>query len=489
VTMRIFLIDPPHRLFPGLRMWTPSFGLLSLAAYLQAKTGFLVEILDCTTFPDPWEEFVRRISAVKPDFIGVTCSATCLSPEAVQAIQLAKKISPQSVVVAGGGHFSLVAEEVLAEVRELDYIVTGEGEITFLELASRLEKGEARVDDIPGLAYHKDGKIVFTGPRGLIKDLDSLPLPAYHLLDMEADAYYWHGMGRRAFGISTSRGCGDRCAYCSESRFWEGVWRGRSGAMVVEEMRYLNRHYGKSLFVFNENTFNWGRARVEQFLEELGRSGMKVNFWFQSRVRDIIRDADLMPEFKRLGLYEAMLGVESINPQVLDHYQKRQNRELAQEAIDILKRNGIMVMTNVMFGDWYDSEETLQEIFDFVKHQGDFLVLTITTPLPGTRYYEEIRQQGLIGERDYGNYDFMHPIVPTKYLSRDEVWGLQQKYLRTFYTQPRILLGALFNRNPFKRMAYRLIMRYVWENAARRPWQQPGYRPFEALHLSQGEEG
>jgi anaerobic magnesium-protoporphyrin IX monomethyl ester cyclase len=487
--MRIFLLDPPHKLFPGLRMWAPSYGLLSIAAYVHEKLKFPVEILDCTTFIDPWGELARRISAVKPPLIGVTCSATCLSPEALQAIRLVKKISPESVVVAGGGHFSLVAEEILAEVEELDYIVTGEGETTFAELASCLEQGKRSVEDIPGLAFRRDGEITFTEPRGLIKDLDTLPMPVYHLLDMEADTYYWHGMGRRAFGISTSRGCGDRCAYCSESRFWEGVWRGRSGGMVVEEMRYLNKHYGKSLFVLNENSFNWSRARMEEFLQELGRSGMKVDFWFQSRVRDIVRDADLMPEFKRLGLYEVMLGVESINPHVLDHYQKRQNREIAQEAIDILRRNGIMVMTNVMFGDWYDTKESLQEIFDFVKRQGDFLVLTITTPLPGTRYYEEMEERGLIQERDYAHYDFMHPILPTKYLSKDEVWRLQQQYLRKYYTQPRILLGALLNRNPFKRMAYRLIMRYVWENAARRPWQQPGYRPLEASNLSWGEEG
>jgi len=487
--MRIVLVDPPHKLFPGLRMWTPSFGLLSIAAYLQEKQPFPVEILDCTTFSDPWGELARRIEAEKPELIGVTCSATCLSPEALQTIRLVKRLSPHSVVAAGGSHFSLVAEEVLGEVGELDYIVTGEGETTFAELASCLEQGGRGLEDIPGLVFRRDDEVTFTEPRGLITDLDSLPMPAYHLLDMDADAYYWHGMGRRAFGISTSRGCGDRCAYCSESRFWGGVWRGRSGIAVVEEMRYLNQHYGKSLFVFNENSFNWSRARVEEFLQELGRSGMRVDFWFQSRVRDIIRDADLMPEFKRLGLYEVMLGVESINPQVLDHYQKRQNREMIQEAIDILKRNDIMVMTNVMFGDWYDSEENLQEIFDFVKRQGDFLVLTLTTPLPGTRYYQEMEERGLIEEKDYAHYDFMHPILPTKSLQKDEVWSLQQKYLRKYYTQPRILLGALFNRNPFKRMAYRLIMRYVWENATRRPWQQPGFHQGEASQLSWGGEG
>jgi hypothetical protein len=124
-----------------------------------------------------------------------------------------------------------------------------------------------------------------------------------------------------------------------------------------------------------------------------------------------------------------------------------------------------------------------------VKHQGDFLVLTLTTPLPGTRYYEETRKRGIIEEDDYGNYDFMHPILPTKHLSREEIWSLQLKYLRQYYTQPRILFGGIFNRNPFKRMAYRLIIRYVWENATRWPWQQPGYRPLEALNLLSGKEG
>ncbi len=306
-----------------------------------------------------------------------------------------------------------------------------------------------------------------------ILDLDSLPLPAYHLIDLESEPYYWHGMGRRAFGLSTSRGCGDRCAYCSETKFWNGIWRGRSGKKVVEEIAYLHEHYGKDLFVFNENTFNWSRKRVEEFLEALGKSGLRIHYWFQSRTKDIIRDEDLIPEMKRLGLYEVMLGIESIRPEVLDRYEKQQSREMAQKAIDILRRNNIMVMANIMFGDWDDSEDTLNEVFQFVKKQSDFLVLTLTTPLPGTRYFEEAERLGRIRERDFGKYDFMHPIMDTKFLSAEEVHRLQQAYLKKYYTQPRILLGAFFNPNPFKRMAYRLILRYVWENATRRPWKQP----------------
>ena len=241
----------------------------------------------------------------------------------------------------------------------------------------------------------------------------------------------------------------------------------------MEEISFLNKQYGKTLFVFNENTFNWNRKRMEEFVEALGKSGLRIHFWFQSRTRDIVRDEDLIPEMKRLGLYEVMLGIESIHSDVLRRYEKQQSREMAQQAIDILKENRVMVMANLMFGDWNDSEKSLGEVFEFVKEQSDFLVLTLTTPLPGTKYFEEAERLGRIRERDFGRYDFMHPVMDTEFLSAEEVHRLQQAYLRKYYTQPRILLGAFFNSNPFKRMAYRLILRYVWENATKRPWKQP----------------
>jgi len=471
--MKVLLIDPPHKLFPGLRMWTPSFGLLQLGGYLE-REGFKVQIVDATALPAPWKDLGNTISTSKADVIGITCSATCLSTEAIQAIRLCRKLSPNSVIVAGGSHFSLMAEIILRELKELDCIIMGEGEITFSQFLQDLSRG-GKGRGVKNIACREDGKVILNERQPLLPNLDLLPLPAYHLINMESQAYYWHGMGRRAFGLSTSRGCGDRCAYCSETRFWEGVWRGRSGEKIMEEISYLNSRYGKTLFVFNENSFNWSRKRVEEFLDQLGKSGLHIHFWFQSRIKDILRDEDLIPEMRHLGLYEVMLGIESIRPDVLNRYEKQQSREMAQKAIDILRKNKIMVMANIMFGDWNDSGETIKEVFQFVKAQSDFLVLTLTTPLPGTKYFEEAERLGRIRERDLGKYDFMHPVVDTKFLSAEEVYHLQQVYLKKYYTQPRILLGAFFNPNPFKRMAYRLILRYVWENASKRPWKQPNF--------------
>jgi radical SAM superfamily enzyme YgiQ (UPF0313 family) len=218
----------------------------------------------------------------------------------------------------------------------------------------------------------------------------------------------------------------------------------------------------------------------------LGKSKLRIHFWFQSRVKDILRDEDLIPEMKRLGLYEVMLGIESIRPEVLTRYEKQQSREMAQKAINILRKNKIMVMANIMVGDWNDSCESLEEAFRFVKAQSDFLVLTLTTPLPGTKYFEEAERLGRIRETDFGKYDFMHPVMDTQFLSAEEVHRLQQSYLRKYYTQPRILLGAFFNPNPFKRMAYRLILRYVWENVTRKPWRQPNLDESKSLKFGVG---
>jgi radical SAM superfamily enzyme YgiQ (UPF0313 family) len=311
-------------------------------------------------------------------------------------------------------------------------------------------------------------------------------MPAYHKIDLHNPTYYLHGMGRRAIGISTSRGCGDHCTYCSEAVLWNSNWRGRSGRKIVEEMVMLNRHYDKTLFVFNENSFNQSRERNESFLENLGSSGLNCDFWFQSRIKDILRDRDLLDDFKRLGCYEVMLGVESITPETLRNYAKKQSFEEIREAAALLKERGIMVMTNVMFGDMDDTEKTLKEICDFVTRVGDFLVLTITTPLPGTRYFSQATRENRIEDHDFAHYDFMQPIMRNRVLTRDEILALQKKYLRRYYTRPAIFLKMFFSPNPFKRMAYRLIMRYAWYEARNTEWVQNNYEEIPD-NLTEGQ--
>jgi len=134
-SMKVLLIDPPHKLFPGLRMWTPSFGLLQLGAYLE-REGIEVQIVDATALSSPWKDLENTVSASKADVIGITCSATCLSPEAIQAIALSRRLSPGSIIVAGGSHFTLMAvggralkDQEGGEVNRRDDKHDGDGEV------------------------------------------------------------------------------------------------------------------------------------------------------------------------------------------------------------------------------------------------------------------------------------------------------------------------------------------------------------------------
>jgi len=478
---RIAMIDPPHKIFGALRMWMPSPGLMALAAYLESK-GREVDLIDATVLDRPWTDLAARLKGGAYATVGVTCSAATFHHDAVHAVRLVRRSLPQAVIVGGGGHFSLNAEQILPQLPELDYIVNGEGEETFLALLDWLADPQGdKPFDIPGLVFALEGKAYRTAQRALITDLDSLPFPAYRHVEMTSRVYSLHGMGTRAVGLSTSRGCGDGCSYCSESALWQAHWRGRSGKLVVAEMQRLKRDYGKSLFVFNENSFNQSRERNEAFLENLSASGLSCDFWFQSRVKDILRDRDLLDEYRRLGLYEVMLGVESISPQTLKNYKKTQTVEQIREAAALLRSKGIMVMTNVMFGDVDDTEETLDTIYRFAAEIGDFLVLCITTPLPGTRYYQQAREEGRIEVTDYRQYDFMHPVMSNRHYSREEILALQKKYLRRYYTRPVIFRKMIFSRNSFIRMAYRLIMRYAWYEARNKEWVQPNYEPVPAF--------
>jgi anaerobic magnesium-protoporphyrin IX monomethyl ester cyclase len=473
--LKILLLDPPHKVFGALRMWMPSPGLMSLAAFIEAN-GFNLDLVDATILDQPWTDLENILKHENYDIVGVTCSAATFHFDAIHAVRLVRNVLPGALIIGGGGHLTINAKRILTENPEIDCITLGEGENTFLEIlqlaqANRLDT----IETIKGLAFRKENTFQSSPNRELIADLDTLPFPAYHKIQLDHFIYNMHGMGSHAVGLSTSRGCADKCSYCSESALWNASWRGRSGPMVVEEMKMLNKDYHKSLFVFNENSFNQDRKRNETFLESLGRSGLKCDFWFQSRVKDIIRDRDLINDYKRLGLYEVMLGVESISPETLKHYSKKQTIDQIREAAELLRSKGIMVMTNVMFGDVDDTEESLKEMYDFATDIGDFLVLCITTPLPGTRYYDAALSQGRIEETNFSFYDFMHPIMPNTAYSRDQILALQKKYLRKYYTRPKIFFKMFFSLNPFIRMAYKLIMRYAWYEARNIEWVQKNY--------------
>jgi len=486
--MNILLLDPPHIIHPPLRLWAANPGLLALAAYLRDRRHD-VRFVDATALPRTWFDLERLLRDERPRVVGITANITCLVPDALNAARLVRRELPEATIIGGGSHLTLDADRLLAgPARELfDYVIAGEGERTLDELLAALEAGQP-ADAVAGLLICRNGAVRRTSPREPVADLDALPIPAFDLIDFANPVYKLTSV-RDHIHINTSRGCGDTCAFCSESAFWQARWRGISAPRIIEYVAAARERFGVRVIDFADDSFNWDRARTEAFCDALERSGLAIDFWFEARVDHILRDADLLPRLKRLGCFQIMLGIESVAPKVLGSYQKVFNLRRSEEAIRLVRDQGIMAMTNLMFGDWHDDAETMEATYRFVRKASDFLVLTITTPFPGTPYHERMAREGRIEDEDLTHYDFFHAVMPTARLARADVQRLYYRFLQRFYTQPRILWEGLTDANPYKRKFFRFILRHVGREIARRPWRQPNFVAFEAFWAQREGEG
>jgi len=209
--MNILLINPaPSGTLKATGVLFPPLGLLYVAAYAE-KEGHRVVVRDLAV-----RKRKEGIEFKKYDIVGISTDTT----RHRQALQLAKEAkSSGCTVVMGGPHPGYVDEEILLTKR-VDFIVHGEGEVTFSELVAFLQRGDRNFHSIQGVSFFSNGQLVRTAPRPFIEDLDRLPLPARHLVHM--DDYQRTKLGDRPITpLVTSRGCPYQCAFCASSHFWE----------------------------------------------------------------------------------------------------------------------------------------------------------------------------------------------------------------------------------------------------------------------------
>ncbi len=486
--MRVLLVDPPHLIWDLMKGWVPNPALLALAAYVEHE--FETRVMDCTVMPRPWADLEREVREFKPQVVGLCCIGTTYLYDSLNAARLVKMISPQAKVITGGTHPTLAPEEVLALGPDVDYICIGEGEVTLKEFIRAVEGGAKDFADVRGLAFRDGREAVRTGPRPFIEDLDALPMPAYHRVPMGNPLYTIDVLGPRCVVAAFSRGCGYKCTFCTETLRWGNRWRGKSAWKIVEEIELLQKDYGIKTFLLGDNDFLWDRRRNYEYCELMEKKGLKANLWIQARPDHILRDRELIPRLKRLGLFEILLGIESFDQDMVDTWDKREEIEAMIEAIGLLKKNGVMVMTNLMFGHWNDDRSTIDRLVSSAKKYSDFFALSIATPFPGTQFYKEAKEQGRIEENDYRKYDWNNPVMSTKHLTKKEVGRLHGIAFGRFYARPKTLMQALFSRNPYIRRLYKSFAIYLLRKLIKRPWRQPGFMLFENyLLLREGKLG
>jgi anaerobic magnesium-protoporphyrin IX monomethyl ester cyclase len=211
--------------------------------------------------------------------------------------------------------------------KEVDFACVGEGEVTLKEFVEAVDGGEKDFSRIKGLAFRDGAQIIRTEPRPFIDNLDSLPMPAYHRVPMESPLYSIDVIGPKCVVPSFSRGCGYKCTFCTETLRWRNRWRGKSAWKIVEEIEYLQKNYGIKTFLVGDNDFLWDRKRNYEYCELMEKNGLKANLWIQARPDHIMRDADLVPRLRKVGLFEVLLGIESFEQSMMDTWDKREELE------------------------------------------------------------------------------------------------------------------------------------------------------------------
>jgi len=463
--VKVLFVEPPKDYWFVMGEYLPPpYGLLQLAAYLESKIADAeIEVLDCQAMLLDWKGLAKRIEAFNPDVVASSGFATCNVYVTARTLETAKKLKPEALTVAGGQHFSALAQESLETYPEIDVIVRGEGEETLAELVKAV-RDKSVFSSIRGISFRHNQKILHNPPRPLIGDLNQLPFPAYHFVEEYAHRYHFTMMaGSKArYGVvEASRGCPHRCTFCSQWKHWQGTWRHKSVKRVADEMEFLYNNYGSRLLWLTDDNFGVGQ-HMDALCDELIKRDFSrdITCFMQARCDDVAANPQLVAKMSKAGINWLLLGVESHSKNTLNNFRKDSKPEYAEAAVKLLRQNSIFSQATCIIGERGDTAESIASLRQFVNHvDPDIAIFMILTPFPGTELYEEAKRKGWIEDWNWANYDMVHATMPTGALTREQVQHELYKCYRGFFGSWNRRIQGVFSKNSVKRRVYRYMAR------------------------------
>jgi anaerobic magnesium-protoporphyrin IX monomethyl ester cyclase len=364
-----------------------------------------------------WPEIQQRIEAFRPDVVATT-AYTASVVDGVKLLAFAKEINPDIVTVLGNVHATFCYDELLqADRAAIDYIVRGEGEVTLPELLNGLNAG-ADLQQVDGLAFWRDNGVVVTPKRAYIQDLDALPT-AWDLVEWPIYTYRAKNNARLAI-ISSSRGCQQKCSFCSQQLFWAQTWRSRSAEHVVAELQMLSQKYGVEVAMLADEIPTFDRVRWERILDLMIERQVPVKLLMETRVDDILRDADIMDKYRLAGVEHIYVGVEAGTQATLDLFKKDTKVEQSKAAIDLINNADIVSETSFVLGLPDDTPETIAATIELAKHYNpDMAFFLAIAPWPYAELYPELEQY--VATKDYRKYNLVEPVIKPKNMSVEEL--------------------------------------------------------------------
>ncbi len=423
---------------------------IAILASVAEKKGHQVRVLDIGLEEDPEGSLKAAFAKMSYDIAGLSC----MSVEFLGGLETAqsiRKISPGTHIIFGGQHPTIMPDQAM-RADCIDSISIGEGEDVWSEFLDRMSEGKDLLG-VQGLWFRRDGEVVRNAPRNSYVDVDAVPMPAYHLLDLERyfdiDFVRFPTVDRRAIQIFTSRGCPYRCIYCHD--LFGKKFRGRKPELVWEEIKHLYDTYGIREFMVEDDIFNMDLNRAKRICDLIIASGLKLGFQFGNGVRLERFDEELMLKLARAGTHHMAIAVESANDRIQKLIKKHLKLQRFNEVLGWAHKYKIETLGFFMLGFPGETVAEINQTIRFASESHfDEALFSIATPYAGTELNDLVRSTGSYEGGD-DIHDQWEGVVRIKSAEWDhrKLKSLQRKaYFIFFLTRFRFVKVLLKMKSP-----------------------------------------
>jgi radical SAM superfamily enzyme YgiQ (UPF0313 family) len=410
------------------------FPLAYTASYLES-CGVNVLLIDAVGEEITEEEYYRRIEVFKPHVIINEISTASYRTDLAVINKL--RATTNTIIVVCGPHPSALPAETLKDCSGIDAVFIGEMEETALEFVNSIDN-RREWEKIDGLAFRAaDDEILVNRHRKLIEDIDRLPYPMRKKLPLKK--YCVAGFTPPVLFMYGSRGCPYSCNFClwPQTMSGAGKFRARKPVKVVEEIRSVFKEFGPfGSIYFDDDTFNIGRERMFEFVDAMKTLPFKIPWGCNARAE--LFDKEILKALAEVGLFCVRIGIESGDPEILRRAKKNLDLNAVRRCIDDAHKTGVSVHVSYTIGLPGESWKSVKRTVAFARSiSPDSVAFTITTPYPGTSYYDEVVKNNFLLTRDWDQFNSVyHSVIRTETLSPEEIVQAERYVMRKIYYTP-----------------------------------------------------
>ncbi len=373
----------------------PPLASLQAAAVVR-KAGYITDFTDVSLFYSP-AEIERSLRHENPEYFVIYddgfnyLTKMCLTVMREAAFQMTSLAKDHGcIVIINSSDSTDHCDKYF--LQGVDYVIRGEGEETLIELLECLDlKGD--VSAIPGLAYLKEGKCVTTQPRPILRHLDTLPMPAWDMVDLEPYQSIWKkNYGYFSLNLATTRGCPYKCNWCAKP-IYGNRYNSRSPEHVVSEIEWLTSNHKPDHFWMCDDIFGLKPDWIKQFKNIIDSKKLVFRYKIQSRV-DLLLETDTIHSLAQSGCEMVWVGAESGSQKILDAMDKGIRVDQIRGATRLLKEQGIKVGFFLQFGYPGETQKEIESTIRLVlEEMPDEIGISVSYPLPGTKFHDLVKAQ------------------------------------------------------------------------------------------------